>query len=61
MLIGLILYNEAMLRELELLQGFLIRGHNCDNVRYAEDFRAVRKLHELLLNFVQKKGLNIKF
>lgn len=29
------LYNEAILRELELLPGFIISGHNLNNIRYA--------------------------
>ncbi|XP_037794114.1 uncharacterized protein LOC119589587 [Penaeus monodon] len=60
------LYSELILRELEGLQGFVIGGHNMNNIRYADDTVLISesegKLQELLDKVVEesaKKGLTI--
>lgn len=61
------LYSEAFLRELEVLPGFIIGGHNLKNIRYTDDTVLIadteRKLQNLLQKVAkesEKKGLSIK-
>ena len=60
------LYSEIILRELEGRQGFVIGGHNMNNLRYADDTVLISesedKLQELLRKVIEeseKKGLTI--
>ena len=60
------LYSEMILRELEGLQGFVVGGHNMNNLRYADDTAltsdSAEKLQKLLDKVVEesrKKGLTI--
>jgi len=60
------LYSEIILREISTLQGFLIGGHNLNNLRYADDTVLIaeseEKLQEILDKVVEaseKKGLTI--
>eukprot|EP00795_Rhopilema_esculentum_P010625 gene10625-biopygen13131 len=57
------LYSELILRELDGMQGFIIGGHNMNNLRYADDTvlisESAEKLQELLDRVVEesrKKG-----
>lgn len=59
-------YNEAIMRELDVLPGFIIVSHNL-KIRYADDTVVIadteKKLQELLQKEIkenEKKGLNIK-
>ena len=61
------LYSEMILRELEGLQGFVVGGHNMNNLRYADDTALIsdsaEKLQKLLDKVVEesrKKGLTFK-
>ena len=61
------LYSELILRHLEDLQGFVLGGHNTNNIRYTDDTTLIsesaEKLQEVLLDKVveesKKKGLTI--
>ncbi|MGX9987587.1 reverse transcriptase domain-containing protein [Soonwooa purpurea] len=62
------LYSEAILRELEDLPGFIIGGHNLNNIRYADDTVLIadteKKLQELLQKVAKEsagKGLSINY
>ena len=52
------LYSEIILREVEGLQGFVIGGHNMNNLRYADDTVLISesedKLQELLDKVVEE-------
>jgi len=60
------LYGEVILRELDGMPGFVIGGHNVNNIRYADDTvllaESQEKLQDLLDKVVdtsRKKGLTI--
>ncbi len=62
------LYSEAILRELEILPGFIIGGHNLNNIRYADDTVLIADTEKKLQNLLQKvakesekKGLSINY
>lgn len=60
------LYSEVIRKELEVLSGFFIGGHNLNNVRYVdrvliEDIeKKLEALLEKVLKGNKKKALNIK-
>lgn len=62
------LYSETILRELEILSGFIIDGHNLDNIRHSDDTVLIAEMEKKLQNLLQKvvkesekKGLSINY
>lgn len=61
-------YSEAIVRELEVVPGFVIGGHNLNSIRYADvtvliadTERTLQKLLRKLVKKSKRKGLNINY
>lgn len=56
----ILVYSETLLREEDILSGFIIGLHNLNNIRYAADAvlreNTERKLQEVLVKESGKKG-----
>ena len=48
------IYSEMILRELEGMEGFIIGGHNLNNLRYADDTVLIAQSEEKLQNLLTK-------
>ena len=60
------LYSENIIRNIDEIKGIVIRGHNLNNLRYADDIVLIassrEKLQEMLdkiIRYSEEKGLSI--